>query len=44
MTRMREEYPEAYHYVAHRRVTSARLRRVLFRLIVSWELAATVAL
>ena len=44
MTRMREEYPEAYRFVAHRRITSAKVRRILFRLIVSWELAATAAL
>lgn len=44
MTRMRDEYPEAYAHVAHRRVTSDRLRRRLFALIVAWELAATVML
>ncbi|MFY0311813.1 DUF2165 domain-containing protein [Leisingera sp. D0M16] len=44
MTRMREEYPEAYRFVAYRRVTSSRLRRGLFRCIVVWEIAATAAL
>lgn len=44
MARMREEYPEAYVHVAHRRVTSARLRQRLFMLIVVWELATAAAL
>lgn len=44
MTRMREEYPEAYAHVAYRRVTSVPLRKRLFALIVTWELAAMVML
>jgi len=44
MARMREDYPEAYRFVAYRRVTSPGLRRALFRCIVVWEFAATFAL
>ena len=40
MTRMREDYPEAYAHVAYRRLTSPRLRRWLFGVIVSFELLA----
>ena len=44
MTRMREDYPEAYTHVAYRRVTSERLRKVLFRIIVVWEISAAAML
>lgn len=44
MTRMREDYPEAYAFVAYRRITDTRLRRVLFRAIVAWELLSALAL
>ena len=44
MARMREEYPEAYADVAHRRVSNPRIQIFLFRMIVLWELLATVAL
>ena len=44
MKRMREGYPEAYAEVAHRRVTSPGLRMALFRMIVFWELMATLML
>lgn len=44
MDRMREEYPEAYALVEHRRIENPRLRLNLFKLIVAWEGLATVAL
>jgi len=44
MTRMREDYPEAYAIVAYRRITNPGLRRFLFRIIVAWELSAAAAL
>ncbi len=44
MARMRAEYPEAYALVAHRRITNPTLKTTAFRLVVAWELAATVTL
>ena len=44
MKRMREDYPEAYALVSHRRITNPGVQQFFFRLIVFWELAATVAL
>lgn len=40
MARMREEYPDAYREVAHRRVSNPRVQVALFRLIVVWEVIA----
>ena len=40
MARMREEYPDAYREVAHRRVSNPRVQVALFRLIVVWEVVA----
>ncbi len=44
MTRMREEFPEAYEAVAHRRISSASIQRWLFVFIVVWEVVAAIAL
>lgn len=44
MTRMREDYPEAYPDVAHRRISNPSIQKWLFRLIVAWEVLATIAL
>ncbi len=44
MERMREEYPEAYEHVAYRRLTNPGLRKLLFRVIVAWELLSTAGL
>lgn len=44
MKRMREDYPEAYELVAHRRITSPKVQSFLFRLVVVWELLAVAAL
>ncbi len=44
ITRMREEYPEAYEKVAHRAITDRRLQLWAFRLVVAAELTATVLL
>ena len=44
MTRMREDYPDAYALVAHRRINSAVVQSFLFRIVVVWELLAVVAL
>lgn len=44
MKRMREDYPDAYAMVAHRRITSPKVQAFLFRLVVVWELFAVVAL
>lgn len=44
MTRMERDYPEMFEMVAHRRVTNPATQKFLFRLIVAWEIAATVAL
>ena len=44
MARMREAYPEAYADVAHRRISNPSVQKLLFRLIVAWELLATVVL
>ncbi|MDD9926295.1 MAG: DUF2165 family protein [Rhodospirillaceae bacterium] len=43
MARMRDEYPEAYAKVAHRRISKPSIQLFLFRLIVAWELLATIA-
>ncbi len=43
-TRMREQYPDAYARVAHRRITNPKALNGLFRLIVLWELVAVLAL
>lgn len=44
MERMRLHYPEAYGHVAYRRMANPRIRRVLFSLIVTFELIAAAAL
>lgn len=44
MTRMREEYPEAYAEVAYRRISNSNVQRFLFRLIVLWEVIAVAVL
>ncbi|MDX1742695.1 MAG: DUF2165 family protein [Ruegeria sp.] len=44
MERMREEYPEAYVHVAYRRVSSPKIRKQLFSVIVAWELLAVAGL
>jgi len=44
MTRMREDYPDAYARVAHRRVTNPAIQTLLFRFIVAWEVLAVTAL
>ncbi|MEQ9259774.1 MAG: DUF2165 family protein [Roseovarius sp.] len=44
MLRMREDYPDAYRHVAYRRVRSPRVRKLLFRFIVAWEVTATLLL
>ena len=44
MERMRDDFPEAYEVVAHRRIESSRMQKFLFRLIVFWEGLATLAL
>ena len=44
ITRMREEYPEAYEKVAHRAISDRRVQLWAFRLIVAAELTATVLL
>ena len=44
MTRMREEFPEAYEAVAHRRVSDASVQKWLFAIIVGWEVVATIGL
>ena len=44
ITRMREEYPEAYEKVAHRAIIDRRLQLWAFRLVVAAELTATVLL
>lgn len=44
MERMREEYPEAYVEVAHRRISNQSTQLLLFRLIVLWEIIAVVIL
>ena len=44
MTRMREEFPEAYEAVAHRRISNASVQKRLFVIIVVWEIVAAIAL
>ena len=44
MTRMREEFPEAYEAVAHRRISDASVQKWLFAIIVVWEVVAAIAL
>ena len=44
MTRLREEYPDAYALVAHRRITNPATQMLLFRLVVLWEVLATLLL
>ena len=44
MKRLREDYPDAYALVSHRRLTDPRLQTFLFRIIVFWELIATMLL
>lgn len=44
MTRLRDDYPDAFAMMAHRRIVSPTTQKWLFRLIVCWELAATIAL
>ena len=42
MKRMREDYPDAYALVAHRRISSPTVQLFLFRLIVVWEVIVTL--
>ncbi|MEM9714951.1 MAG: DUF2165 family protein [Pseudomonadota bacterium] len=44
MTRLRNDFPDAYERVAHRRVVNPTIQRFLFRFIVFWEVLATLAL
>ena len=44
MKRMREDYPDAYELVAHRRISSEKIQLFLFRVVVVWELLAVLAL
>ncbi|MEM8881427.1 MAG: DUF2165 family protein [Pseudomonadota bacterium] len=44
MTRMRQDYPDAYAAVAYRRVSQENVQKLLFRIIVTWELSATIGL
>jgi len=44
MTKMREEWPEAYRHVAYRRISARWLQIALFRVIVAWELLAMAGL
>ncbi|WP_370393425.1 DUF2165 domain-containing protein [Cognatishimia sp.] len=44
MERMRNDFPEAYEVVAHRRIENPEVQKILFRLIVIWEGLATLAL
>ena len=44
MTRMREEFPEAYEAVAYRRISNASVQKCLFVIIVVWEVVAAIAL
>ncbi|MEL6451653.1 MAG: DUF2165 family protein [Pseudomonadota bacterium] len=44
MVRIREDYPEAFQYVAHRAVTNRVLQQWAFRLVVAVELLATLVL
>ena len=44
MTRMREEFPEAYETVAHRRISNVSVQKWLFMIIVVWEVVAAIAL
>ncbi len=44
MTRMREEYPEAFAQVAHRAVKDRRLQMLAFKTVVGAELAASLLL
>ena len=44
MTRMRDEYPDAFAPVAHRAVTDRRLQLLAFRAVVAAELVATLLL
>ncbi|MEM6371690.1 MAG: DUF2165 domain-containing protein [Pseudomonadota bacterium] len=44
MTRMREEYPDAFAPVAHRAITNRLVQQLAFRLVVGAELLATIVL
>lgn len=44
MTRLRNETPDFYATVSHRRISSDRVHRLLFAVIVLWELMATIVL
>lgn len=44
LERMREEYPEAYTVVAHRRIDNPAIQKLLFKCIVCWEGLATLVL
>ena len=44
MTRMKEDYPEAFEDVAYRQISNPTLQQLLFRLIVLGEVVATVLL
>ncbi len=43
-TRLREQYPEVYTRVAHRRITDAKLHKWMFGFIVGWETFAVLTL
>ena len=44
MSRMRADYPEAYAFVAHRRVDNKKLQKLAFKLVVTWELLTAIVL
>ncbi|MEX0311837.1 MAG: DUF2165 domain-containing protein [Tateyamaria sp.] len=44
MTRMRDEYPDAFAHVAHRAITNRPLQKLAFRLVVGAEALATLVL
>lgn len=44
MERLREDYPDVYADVAHRRIVNPDVAKLLFRLIVTWEVIATLVL
>lgn len=44
MSRIRQDYPDAYAQVAHRRIENRAMQRGAFWLVVAWEALATLAL
>ncbi|MEX0369359.1 MAG: DUF2165 domain-containing protein [Tateyamaria sp.] len=44
MTRMRDEYPDAFAHVAHRAISKRSLQKLAFRLVVGAEALATLVL